>query len=121
VSRWCSGLAQCGGRVVLTIGDPADIGRAADLLAASDAVVSVQAGDEPGRELVAYVHDTATSVAPIIQLLTAEQIGVAGVEQARASLDDVFLRYTGDRPRAEPPARGVVSGMFAAAHGRRRH
>jgi ABC-2 type transport system ATP-binding protein len=110
-----------GGRVVLTVGDPADRGRAADVLAASDAVVSVQAAAEPGGRLVVYVRDSATSVPPIIQLMTAEQISVAAVELAQASLDDVFLRYTGDRPRAEPPVRGAVSGMFAAAHGRRRH
>ena len=41
------------------------------------------------------------------------------VEQARASLDDVFLRYTGARPRTETRVQGAVSSIFAAAHGRR--
>jgi daunorubicin resistance ABC transporter ATP-binding subunit len=109
-----------GGRVVLTIGDPADRSRAADVLATSDGVVSVQDGDAPGGPLVVHVRDAAASVVPIIKLMTAKQISVGAVEQAEASLDDVFLRYTGDRPRAEPPARGAVSSIFAAAHGRRR-
>jgi ABC-type multidrug transport system ATPase subunit len=37
----------------------------------------------------------------------------------QASLDDVFLRHTGSRPRSDPPARRAPSGIFAAAHSRR--
>jgi ABC-2 type transport system ATP-binding protein len=114
-----------GGRLVLTVPDPADLEQAANALAAAETVVRVQAGGHPnghadGR-LVVYVRDAPASVVPVIELLAAQRIRVASVEQAQASLDDVFLHFTGDRPRAEPRVRGSVSSMFAAAHGRRRH
>jgi ABC-2 type transport system ATP-binding protein len=114
-----------GGRLVLTVPDPADLKRAADALAAAETVVRIQADGQPNGQadgrLVVYVRDAPASVAPIIGLLAAQRIRVASVEQAQASLDDVFLHFTGDRPRAEPRVRGSVSSMFAAAHGRRRH
>jgi ABC-type multidrug transport system ATPase subunit len=49
-----------------------------------------------------------------------EGIAITAAEQAQPTLDDVFLRYTGSRPRPEAPVSGGVSGIFAAAHGRRR-
>jgi ABC-2 type transport system ATP-binding protein len=110
-----------GGRLVVTISDPADRGRAADALASSESVVRVQQDGQPGGRLVVYVRDAPASVAAVIGLLAAERVRITGVEQAQASLDDVFLRYTGNRPRAEPRIQGAVSSMFAAAHGRRRH
>jgi daunorubicin resistance ABC transporter ATP-binding subunit len=110
-----------GGRLVLTIPDPSDLERAADALAAAETVVRVQADVQAGGRLVVHVRDAPASVAPVIGLLAAQGIHVASVEQAQASLDDVFLHFTGDRPRSEPRVRGSVSSMFAAAHGRRRH
>ena len=57
----------------------------------------------------------------MLRLLEAEGIEVVALEQAQASLDDVFLRYTGEQPRVEARVEGAVSGMFASSHGRRRH
>lgn len=56
----------------------------------------------------------------MLRLLDGQGIGVAAVSQTQASLDDVFLRYTGARPRDEAPVTGTVSSMFATAHGRRK-
>jgi ABC-2 type transport system ATP-binding protein len=110
-----------GGRLVLTLRDAADRGRAARALASCDAVARVQPG-EPGEPLVVYVRDARASVAPVVRRLDGEEIQIDGLQQAQASLDDVFLRYTGNRPRAEARVQGAVSSMFAAAHGRgRRH
>jgi ABC-type multidrug transport system ATPase subunit len=62
------------------------------------------------------------------EVLAASGLGdVAGVRAGRlkadlgpqASLDDVFLRHTGSRPRSDSPARRAPSGIFAAAHSRR--
>ncbi len=39
---------------------------------------------------------------------------------ANATLDDVFLKHTGSKPRSEAPARHAMSGILAAAHGRGR-
>jgi ABC-type multidrug transport system ATPase subunit len=45
----------------------------------------------------------------------------AGIDLPDPTLDDVFLHYTGARPRSEAPVTGATSGVFAAAHGKRRH
>jgi ABC-2 type transport system ATP-binding protein len=107
-----------GGRLLLRIHDENDHARAARALAACPAVTRVQPG-EPADPLVVYVDDVGASVAPVIRRLDEARVPVAAVEQARASLDDVFLRYTGDRPRTEARVQGAVSSTFAAAHGRR--
>ncbi len=88
-------------------------------MAAFPGVVRVGDGGS-GEPLVVYVRDPAASLPPILRLLDAERIDVRAVEQSKASLDDVFLRYTGQRPRDEAPSARAVSGIFAAAHGRRR-
>jgi daunorubicin resistance ABC transporter ATP-binding subunit len=109
-----------GGRLTLTFVDQETVEPAARALASCKDVTRVQ----PTRSsdaLVVYVNDARASVPPVLRLLEAEGIGVASLEQAQASLDDVFLRYTGERPHAEARVEGAVSGMFGAAHGRRRH
>jgi ABC-2 type transport system ATP-binding protein len=109
-----------GGRLVLTIADEVGSARAARALGSSPEVTRVQSG-RTGDPLVVYVDDARASVAPLLRLLEAEGVEIAGVDQAPASLDDVFLRYTGERPRVEAKVEGATSSMFAAAHGRRRH
>lgn len=105
------------GRLRLTLANGADPARAARALALCPEVVNV----EPGDPLVARVRSVGPSLAPVIRLLDEADIGVAGVETEQATLDDVFLRYTGQAPRAEALAASSVSSLFAAAHGRRRH
>jgi ABC-2 type transport system ATP-binding protein len=107
-----------GGRLVLTLPHAASRAVAARALARCPAVRRVESG-EPGDPLVAYVGDVAANLVPVIRQLDKAGIQVAAVEQARASLDDVFLRYTGARPRVEARVQGAVSSIFAAAHGRR--
>jgi ABC-2 type transport system ATP-binding protein len=107
------------GRLLLTLADEDDRRRAADLVGAWPAVARVEPGGR-GDPLVVYVHDVRASVPGIIQRLAEEAIEVTALEQAQASLDDVFLRYTGSRPQSEAPTVRAVSGLFAAAHGRRR-
>ena len=107
-----------GGRLVLTLPDAARRTLAARALAACPAVTHVEPG-EPGGLLVVCVGDVAASLAPVIRRLDQAGIQVVAVEQARASLDEVFLRYTGAHPRTEARVQGPVSSIFAAAHGRR--
>jgi len=104
------------GRLRLTLANGADPARAAQALAACPEVVGI----EPGDPLVAYVRSVRPSIAPVIRRLDEVDIRVAGVETEQATLDDVFLRYTGRAPRTEAPAANSVSSLFAAAHGRRR-
>jgi ABC-2 type transport system ATP-binding protein len=109
-----------GGRLMLTLVGEAGSDRAAEALGSSPHVTRVQPARR-GEPLVVYVDDAAVSVAPVLRLLEAEGIEVVALEQAQASLDDVFLRYTGEQPRVEARVEGAVSGMFASSHGRRRH
>ncbi|MGO9082799.1 MAG: ATP-binding cassette domain-containing protein [Streptosporangiaceae bacterium] len=105
-----------GGRLALTIPDQASRDAAERLLASFPGVARVEAGDP----LVVYVHDVTSSLVPVLRRLGDEGIEISSAEQASASLDDVFLRYTGQRPREETaPERGAVSSLFAAVHGRR--
>jgi len=104
------------GRLELRLRDQGSGAHAARALARAPQVTRV----EPGDPLLVYVRDVGASVVPVIRRLEAEGIGIAAVEQARASLDEVFLRYTGARPRAEAPVAGAVSSIFGAAHGGKR-
>jgi ABC-type multidrug transport system ATPase subunit len=109
-----------GGRLMLTLVAEAGSERAAEALVSSPHVARVQPARR-GEPLVVYVDDAPASVPAVLRLLEAEGIRVVALEQAQASLDDVFLRYTGEHPRVEAKVGGAVSGMFASSHGRRRH
>ena len=104
------------GRLIMTIRDEIAVEQAARVLDSCPEVTRV----EPDNPLTVYVRDASASLVPVIRRLTDEGIEISAVEQTRASLDDVFLRYTGDRPHVEPPVVGAVSSIFGAAHGRKR-
>jgi ABC-2 type transport system ATP-binding protein len=109
-----------GGRITLTLEEEGERRRAAHALLDLCEVVRVEPG-EPARSVVVHVADARTSVVPLLQRLSDEGVRVTAVDQQRASLDDVFIRYTGERPQVEARMEGAVSSVFAAAHGRRRH
>jgi ABC-2 type transport system ATP-binding protein len=109
-----------GGRLRLSFAGPTGPARAAAVLAHCDAVTRAEAASA-GEPLTVYVDDPREALPAILRLLDAQGAPVAAVEQAEATLDDVFLRYTGERPRAETRSEGAVSGMFRAVHGQRRH
>jgi len=104
------------GRLRLTLADSADSGRAAQALALSSDVVSV----EPGDPLVVRMSRVGAGLAEVVRLLDQAGIPIEALETGQPTLDDVFLRYTGRAPRVEAPAGATVSSLFAAAHGRRR-
>jgi ABC-type multidrug transport system ATPase subunit len=103
------------GRIMLTIPDAADRYTAAQLLAGLPQVARV----EEGQPLTVHVHEVASSIVPVIQALDGAGIEVTAVDQAKATLDDVFLQHTGHRPRVEARVEGAVSSIFSAVHGRR--
>jgi daunorubicin resistance ABC transporter ATP-binding subunit len=106
-----------GGRLVLSLADSSQADRAIQLLRSRTDVTMVA----PGEPLTVYVDDAKASAPALLRVLDTNGIAVTGMEQAHATLDDVFLRYTGERPRAEARVEGAVSSMFRAMHGKRRH
>ena len=109
-----------GGTVTITLDHRNDRRRAAHALLPVDGVVGVEPGAD-GSSIEVRVGDASRSVLELLKRLEIEGIPVGAVDQARASLDDVYLRYTGERPRVEARMEGAVSSVFAAAHGRRQH
>ena len=70
--------------------------------------------------------EEADRICDLVAILDAGALAAAGPPRALkedlgpgATLDDVFLKFTGSRPRSDPPARRAASGIFAAAHSRR--
>jgi daunorubicin resistance ABC transporter ATP-binding subunit len=106
-----------GGRLVLTLAHTSQADRATQLLRSRTEVTRVALSDP----LTVYVDDPTASAPALLKVLDTNAIAVAAMEQAQATLDDVFLRYTGQRPRAEARVEGAVSSMFRAVHGKRRH
>jgi ABC-2 type transport system ATP-binding protein len=102
------------GRIEVTLVRREDIPLAAATLGSAPGVTRVL----PGQPLAVFVRDVRGSVAPIVRHLDQERIRIASVEMARASLDDVFLRYTGGRPRIDARVERAPSSLFATAHGR---
>jgi ABC-2 type transport system ATP-binding protein len=103
------------GRIMLSIADEESRELAVRLLAGFPGVTKL----DKGMPLTVYVTEVATSIAPIICMLNGEGVVIDAVDDAQASLDDVFLQHTGHRPRAEARIEGAVSSIFSAVHGRR--
>ena len=71
--------------------------------------------------------EEADRICDLVAIIDAGRLAAEGAPRAlkadlgpQASLDDVFLKHTGSRPRSDPPSRHAASGIFAAAHSRRR-
>ena len=69
--------------------------------------------------------EEADRICDLVAIIDAGKLAAEGTPRAlkadlgpRASLDDVFLKHTGSRPRSDPAARRAPSGIFAAAHSR---
>jgi daunorubicin resistance ABC transporter ATP-binding subunit len=73
---------------------------------------------EQVEPLVLSVRDTGAALPTIIRHLESEYIRILTVRNSAVTLDDVFLRYTGHKVRADPGlGRPAMSAAFAAMHG----
>ncbi len=84
--------------VVLTISDPADLGRAEQLLRECAGDVYV----EPAARRLTSPADGLADMTRIGHVLTEHGIAVDDLGLKRPSLDDVFLHLTGHRAEADP-------------------
>ncbi len=86
--------AQVGGeRIEVTVTDPADLGRARELLA--PLAVGTVGVEEQRRSLLVPVTGGASQLADALRRLDGEHIGVDDIGLRRPTLDDVFLSLTG--------------------------
>jgi len=108
-----------GGTVTLTLEDAEKRDPALQALAPLDGAARLDPRSA-GAILVLHVPDARTAVGGLVPRLDRAGITVEAVDQARASLADVFLHYTGEKPHVEARMEGATSAMFAAAHGRAR-
>ncbi|MGH8873830.1 MAG: ATP-binding cassette domain-containing protein [Acidimicrobiia bacterium] len=105
--------AELGGDVI-TVGlpegaDEEQAGRAGRVLTGLDGAGTVKAYD---HSVSVFVKDGSRRLADVVRRLDEAGVPMARLELAEPTLDDVFLRHTGERMRAEevrPPSR--VPGM----------
>lgn len=77
---------------------PAQLAKAEDLLRAIPGAGEVQAFD---HSVALYVADGGTRLPEVVRALDAADVAVAKLQLAEPSLDEVFLRHTGERLRVE--------------------
>lgn len=85
------------------------------------ALQSLEGSGESKRydhSVAAYVREGSTQMASLVRRLDAEQIPVVKLEVAEPSLDDVFLRHTGERLRVDQVT--APSRMALGRRGKRR-
>jgi ABC-2 type transport system ATP-binding protein len=134
--RACDRLAIIDAGRLVKLGTPADlkaevgegslrvsVGRRADGKRVRTALAGVPGvlGVEPGDPVIVRVDNAAAGLAPVVRGLDQAAIPFTAIEQRQASIDDVFLHYTGHTPRTDAPLETAASGAFRTAHGRRRH
>jgi ABC-2 type transport system ATP-binding protein len=94
--------AAIGGRLTVVVRDGAATGAAAAVLARLTGADPVT---EPGgRQLSVAVTGDQVTLADVAVELSRAGVAAEDVALRRPTLDDVFLRLTGDAPRAESPA-----------------
>ncbi|MGZ4700292.1 MAG: ATP-binding cassette domain-containing protein [Ilumatobacteraceae bacterium] len=83
-----------GSDVIVAKGQPGDAGRITRALAAIDDLTSVESA---GDEVVISVANGAKAISPVAVALSEQGIIVEGLTLRTPTLDDVFLRVTGER------------------------
>jgi ABC-type multidrug transport system ATPase subunit len=75
---------------------------------------------EQTEPLVLSVRESGRSLPQIIRRIEAEGIEIVSIRNAKVTLDDVFLRYTGHKVRTQAEEGPSPAAAFAAVHGRPR-
>jgi ABC-2 type transport system ATP-binding protein len=88
-----------GDRIELVLHGPADLSRAVGVV---ERVLREQASvDEDGRRVSAPVHDRVLALTDVVRALADEDIQAEDIALRRPTLDEVFLRLTGNRIQQE--------------------
>jgi ABC-2 type transport system ATP-binding protein len=98
------------GADVVTVRVPDEDGerdRAADALRSIDGMEEVRV---VGEDLVVYVRDGKSAIAPIVRAIDERSIAVEEITLARPTLDDVFLQKTGHHLEAQDEPSPTVRG-----------
>ena len=70
-----------------------------------------------GRKLRLYFADAAHALPEVVRRLDAAQVGFSGLTVSQPTLDDVFLRVTGELLGNQEPAGEEGTGVTAAVPG----
>jgi ABC-2 type transport system ATP-binding protein len=98
------------GADVVTVRVPDEDGerdRAADALRSIDGMEEVRV---VGEDLVVYVRDGKSAIAPIVRAIDERSIAVEEITLARPTLDDVFLQKTGHHLETQDEPSPTVRG-----------
>ena len=88
-----------GDRIELVLHNAADLGRAAQVV--EHAVGETVTTDEDGRRLSAPVRERVLALTEVVRALDDAGIAAEDIGLRRPTLDEVFLRLTGDREHQE--------------------
>jgi daunorubicin resistance ABC transporter ATP-binding subunit len=106
-------------RVTLTLAEPGDPDQRAlaqRVAAQLPGVLNVQKG---AGEVTVQLHAAGETLPELIRTLDLQGVDVARLRLQPTTLDDVFVAYTGERPRSEVEFGRRPSSVFAAIHGGR--
>ena len=108
--------AEIGGDVIHATIEPGGDGQGQSRTEKAEALVSgrnyVAMVNREGDSLVITVKDGSTAVPDLLRLLHENQIPVTNLSVAGATLDDVFLKYTGRRIRSEEATGDEMGQMY---------
>jgi daunorubicin resistance ABC transporter ATP-binding subunit len=122
VSDSPASLKQEIGGDVITLTLPDDAGE--DLRArALEAMTAFPGAGEPtvfDHSVALPVKDGGRALSDLVRRLDEQKVPIAQLSLTTPTLDEVFLRYTGERLRVEEASQRTTSSTFAVTAGRRR-
>lgn len=80
-----------GGEVVRLIVDPADVGRAQQLIHSSDISHDVRRSRKEAGLLLLYVEEASIAMPAVVRLMDEQQVSIKQVEEYLPPFDDVFI------------------------------
>jgi daunorubicin resistance ABC transporter ATP-binding subunit len=104
-------------RVTLTLEEPADLDHRAQARRVAASVPGVMKVEEHDGAVTLRVRGAGDTLFELVRRLDMEGIGVSDVQLMPTTLDDVFVAYTGSRPRSEAETTRRPTSVFATIHG----
>ncbi len=104
-------------RVTLTLEDPGDVDQRALVRCVAAGIPGVLGISDDEKVITLQLRAAGDALLELIRRLDVEGVDVARLRLVPTTLDDVFVAYTGTRPRGEVESSRRPTGVFAAIHG----